>query len=214
MLVALLRRGGVRGSSSVLARSPPCYSSAAQTSSSMVGDVVERLRQALNGSEEAVVTARAVREAHGRDESYHADADGLFPPDVVVFPKSNEEVSRVVRVCADSRIAIHATGTLTSLEGHTAFLQGGVAVDMTHMNEVLDVNVEDMDCRVQAGVTRLQLQRHLRDTGLFFPVDPGADASIGGMASCRASGTNAVRYGTMKVCMTDGFRLKLLLGLL
>jgi D-lactate dehydrogenase (cytochrome) len=161
-------------------------------------DVIGRLRQALSGSQEAVVTARAVREAHGRDESYHADADGLFPPDVVVFPKSNEEVSSVVRICADSRINIHATGTLTSLEGHTAFLRGGVAVDMTHMNEVLDVNPEDMDCRVQAGVTRLQLQQHLRDTGLFFPVDPGADASIGGMASCRASGTNAVRYGTMK----------------
>ncbi|HLS84860.1 MAG TPA: FAD-linked oxidase C-terminal domain-containing protein [Burkholderiales bacterium] len=161
--------------------------------------------QALLG--ERVSTSAAVREHHGKDESY-------FPyalPDAVVFPRSTEEVRDVVDICRRHRVPMIPYGVGTSLEGHVLAVQGGVTLDLSQMNQVLAVHEEDLDAVVQAGVTRKQLNEYIKHTGLFFPIDPGADATIGGMSATRASGTNAVRYGTMrenvlslKVVLADG----------
>lgn len=143
---------------------------------------------------ERATDSLSVREAHGRSESYHAS----HLPDLVVYPENTAEVVALVQLCAAARVPITAFGAGTSLEGNATPLHGGISVDFTRMNAVLAVNAADMDCRVQPGITRKGLNGELRDTGLFFPIDPGADASIGGMTSTRASGTMAVRYGTMR----------------
>jgi D-lactate dehydrogenase (cytochrome) len=141
-----------------------------------------------------LVTSQAVREQHANTVTWL----GNQPPDAVVFPHTTEEVQQIVRLCAAHRVPIIAFGTGTSLEGQVNAPRGGVSLDFRDMNRVVAVHAEDLDCVIEPGVTRKQLNEHLRDQGLFFPIDPGADASLGGMAATRASGTNAVRYGTMK----------------
>src|SRR5271170_3902732 len=141
-----------------------------------------------------LVTSQAVREQHANTTTWIANE----PPDAVVFPQSTEDVQRIVRLCAKHRFPVIAFGAGTSLEGQVNAPRGGVSLDFRDMNRVLDVHAEDLDCVIEPGITRKQLNEHLRDQGVFFPIDPGADASLGGMAATRASGTNAVRYGTMK----------------
>ncbi|MEQ1406604.1 FAD-linked oxidase C-terminal domain-containing protein [Neorhizobium sp. Rsf11] len=143
---------------------------------------------------ERLSTAEAVREHHGHDMSRQPTR----LPDAVVYAENEDEVARVVSACFEAGIPVTPFAAGSSMEGHTIPLNGGISLDLTRMNQIVAVNHEDFDAQVQAGVTRKQLNAHLRDTGLFFPIDPGADASLGGMASTRASGTTAVRYGTMR----------------
>src|SRR5229473_942080 len=153
--------------------------------------VVAELKALLG---ERVSTSHAVREHHGKDESY-------FPyalPDAVVFPATTDEVRDVVDICRRHRVPMIPFGVGTSLEGHILAINGGVTIDLSRMNNVLAIHEEDLDAVVQAGVTRKQLNEYIKHTGLFFPIDPGADATLGGMTATRASGTNAVRYGTMR----------------
>lgn len=141
-----------------------------------------------------VQTGEAIRLQHGSSESHFA----AVLPDAVVFPGSTEEVVALVGLCTEMEVPIIAFGAGTSVEGNVTPVRGGISVDMSGMDRILAVNAEDFDCTVEAGVRREQLNEHLRDLGLFFPIDPGANATLGGMAATRASGTNAVRYGTMR----------------
>ena len=154
-----------------------------------------------------VVTSQAVREQHGNTLTWVPNQ----PPDAVVYPQNTGDVQTIVRICAANRVPVIPFGVGTSLEGHINAPIGGVSIDVRDMNKVLAVHAEDLDCVVEPGITRKALNENLRDQGLFFPIDPGADASLGGMAATRCSGTNAVRYGTMKdnvlamkVVMADG----------
>jgi D-lactate dehydrogenase (cytochrome) len=156
-----------------------------------IADAVNELKQLLGTRANDTLAAR---EQHSHDESYHPAA----APDIVCFPHTTEEVAAIVMVSAAHRIPVIPFGTGTGLEGHVNAIHGGITIDFREMNRVLRVSAEDMDATVEAGVTRLQLNKALRSTGLTFTVDPGADSSIGGMTATRASGTTAVRYGTMR----------------
>lgn len=156
---------------------------------------------------ERLVTSKSDREIHGRSETHFSE----MPPDAVAYPEMTQEVADIVRICAAEGCPVIPWGTGTSLEGHSLAVQGGITVDFSRMHKVIEVNSEDMDARVQPGMTRMALNEELRATGLFFPVDPGANASLGGMAATRASGTTTVRYGTMaenvlglEVVLADG----------
>ncbi len=140
-------------------------------------------------------TAQAIREQHGRDESAFTHVP---PPAAVVFAEGTQDVSDAVALAAQHKVPVIPFGVGSSLEGHLLAVQGGISVDVSRMNKVLSINAEDLTVTVQPGVTRKQLNEEIKSTGLFFPIDPGADASIGGMSATRASGTNAVRYGTMR----------------
>ncbi|GAA4013687.1 FAD-binding oxidoreductase [Actimicrobium antarcticum] len=143
---------------------------------------------------ERLSTTQAMRDHHGRDES----AYGPMLPDAVAFAHTTAEVAAIVAACSAHGVPVIPYGSGTSLEGHTLALQGGISIDVSQMNAIIAIHAEDLTVTVQAGVTRKQLNQEIRTTGLFFPIDPGADASLGGMAATRASGTNAVRYGTMR----------------
>lgn len=156
---------------------------------------VERVKSALAARfGNKLSTAEAVRRQHANSTTWLP----VEAPDAVVYAASTEDVQAIIGICAEHRMPVIPFGTGTSLEGHVNAPLGGVSIDLSEMNRVLAVHAEDLDCVIEPGVTRKRLNEHLRDQGLFFPIDPGADASLGGMASTRASGTNAVRYGTMK----------------
>jgi D-lactate dehydrogenase (cytochrome) len=159
---------------------------------------------------------RITTNASVRDQ--HSHGEGSYPaglPDVVAFPVTTEEVSKLVALAHARTLPVIAFGTGTSLEGHVNAVHGGLTIDLSRMDRILEVNADDMDCRIEAGVVRSKLNEYLRDQGLFMPIDPGADASIGGMCATRASGTNAVRYGTIRdnvlgltVVLADGRVIK------
>ena len=159
--------------------------------------VLEQLKAALEPSR--VSTNPSVLEQHSKDESYHEPA----LPDVVVFPKTTEEVKKIVGIANEHRIPVTAFGIGSSLEGHVIPYEGGISVDFSQMNGILEVNPHNFTVRVQPGVTRNQLNEHLKKYGLFFPVDPGADATIGGMTATNASGTTSVKYGVMRDQVRD-----------
>jgi D-lactate dehydrogenase (cytochrome) len=156
-----------------------------------IGKAVTELTAAFGNR---VVTSQAVREQHGNTVTWIANQ----PPDAVVYPQNTEEVQQIVRICAANGVAVIPFGVGTSLEGHVNAPFGGVSIDFRDMNRIVAVHAEDLDCVIEPGITRKALNEQLRYSGLFFPIDPGADASLGGMAATRCSGTNAVRYGTMK----------------
>ncbi|MEO8678269.1 MAG: FAD-linked oxidase C-terminal domain-containing protein [Vicinamibacterales bacterium] len=170
--------------------------------------MIEDLRRLLG---DRVSTAQSVREHHSHGESWHPPA----MPDLVAFPTTTAEVSAIVTICAAHKTPIVAFGMGSSLEGHVNATKGGVTIDLTRMTKMLRLSPEDLDITVEAGLTRLKLDAHLKNTGLMFPIDPGADATLGGMAATRASGTTAVRYGTMRdnvlgltVVLADGRVIK------
>lgn len=169
------------------AHSTPDLRPAPKAVEAVVSDLAARFGNRL-------ATSLAVREQHANTTTWLPNQ----PPDAVVFPQTVADIQEIVRLCAAHRVPVIPYGTGTSLEGHVNAPFGGVSIDVRDMNRVLAVHTEDLDCVVEPGITRKQLNEYLRDQGLFFPLDPGADASLGGMAATRCSGTNAVRYGTMK----------------
>lgn len=169
-----------------------------------VDAVIEAARAFLG---ERITTHVAMREQHSHGEDYHARA----MPDAVAFLERGEEAARLLALCNQHGVAVVPFGAGTSLEGHVTPVRGGISIDLSRMTKVLEVNAADMDCRIEPGVTRQMLNEHLRDQGLFFPVDPGSECTIGGMCATRASGTAAVRYGTIRenvlslqVALADG----------
>ncbi|XP_002741494.1 putative D-lactate dehydrogenase, mitochondrial [Saccoglossus kowalevskii] len=163
-----------------------------QSSISIADDVVNTFKSVLGSHN--VSSSLAVREHHGKDESYHK----CVPPDIVVWPESVDKVCEVVKLCSKYSIPMVPFGSGTGLEGAATGIRGSVCIDMTKMDKIVEVNPDDFDVTVESGVTRNMLNSYLRDTGLWFPIDPGADATVCGMCATSASGTNAVRYGTMR----------------
>jgi len=184
-----------------------------QSSSRVSEDLIRALASELESQwgSDRISRNLGIREQHANTISWSASQ----PPDLVVYPLNTAEVADVVRSCRERGIPMVAFGAGTSFEGHLNAPHGGISIDLSRMKQVLAVNAEDLDCVVEPGITRKELNAHLRDSGLFFPIDPGADASVGGMVATRASGTNAVRYGTMKdnvlslkVVLADGSIVK------
>jgi D-lactate dehydrogenase (cytochrome) len=183
------------------------YGNMTAEDNTMAGPLDEVINHARDILGDRLSTAFALREQHSHGEDPHPRS----LPDAVAFVETSDEAARLLALCHARRVPVVPFGTGTSLEGHVTPVRGGLTIDLSRMNALLEVNPADMDCRVQAGMTRILLNQHLRDVGLFFPVDPGADCSIGGMCATRASGTNAVRYGTIRenvlgltVALADG----------